>query len=62
MYEGVTHAPIMFAAHNEWINWISDRFDGVELESGCKLETVQAGRGADNTIKDQNWFIEYDLY
>jgi pimeloyl-ACP methyl ester carboxylesterase len=62
MYEGVTHSPIMFAAHNEWINWISDRFDGVELESGCKLETVQAGRGADNTIKDQNWFIEYDLY
>jgi pimeloyl-ACP methyl ester carboxylesterase len=62
MYEGVTHAPIMYAAHNEWINWISDRFDGVELESGCKLETVQAGRGADNTIKDQNWFIEYDLY
>jgi hypothetical protein len=62
MYEGVTHAPIMFAAHNEWINWISDRFDGVELESGCKLETVRAGRGADSTIKDQNWFIEYDLY
>jgi pimeloyl-ACP methyl ester carboxylesterase len=61
MYEGVTHAPIMFAAHNEWINWISDRFDGRELEEGCKMEIVRAGRGAENTIKDQNWFMEYSL-
>jgi hypothetical protein len=62
MYEGVTHSPIMFAAHNQWINWISDRFDGVELDEGCKEEVVRAGRGAENTLKDQNWFIEYSLY
>lgn len=62
MYEGVTHAPIMYAANNQWRDWIADRFDGVELESGCETETVQASRGAENTLKDQNWFIEYDLY
>jgi hypothetical protein len=59
MYEGVTHAPIMYAAHTQWTDWIADRFDGVELEGGCKMETVRARRGADHTLKDQNWSILY---
>lgn len=62
LYKGVTHAPVMFAAHNEWINWISARFDGVELEDGCKKETIEAERGPKNTIKDQNWFMAWDQY
>jgi len=59
MYEGVTHAPIMYAAHDQWRDWIADRFDGVELDNGCKMETVRAVRGADHTQKDQNWSIQH---
>ena len=59
MYEGVTHAPIMYAAHNQWRDWIADRFDGVELEKKCKTETVRSRRGADHTQKEQNWSILY---
>lgn len=62
VYEGVTHSPIMYSAQNQWRDWIADRFDGVELEGGCGIETVRAGRGEGNTVKDQNWFIEFGLY
>jgi pimeloyl-ACP methyl ester carboxylesterase len=59
VYEGVTHAPIMYAAHDQWTGWIADRFDGVELEKECQTETVRSRRGADHMIKDQNWSILY---
>jgi len=59
VYEGVTHSPIMYAAHNQWRDWIADRFDGVELEDECKTETVRSRRGAEHTVKDQNWSILY---
>jgi len=57
VYEGVTHSPIMYASHDQWTGWIADRFDGVQTEEGCKMETVQSRRG--HTLKDQEWFIQY---
>ncbi|KAM0718136.1 hypothetical protein Q7P37_006468 [Cladosporium fusiforme] len=61
MYKGVTHAPIMFAAHHQWLQWIEDRFEGVGVEEGCHMEVVEAGRGEMNTVKEQQWEIEFAL-
>lgn len=61
-YEAVTHAPVLYAGQYVYLDWIRDRFEGVNVPQGCKMETLRPARGIPNIQKDQNWFIEYDVY
>jgi pimeloyl-ACP methyl ester carboxylesterase len=61
-YEGVGHSPVMFAGQIEWLDWIADRFKGVPARRGCSMETIVAGRGTANFVKNNNWFMEWNEY
>ena len=61
-WEGITHVPVLYAGQHLYLDWIRDRFSGVEVTKGCKLSTVSPARGVQNIQKDQNWFLEWDVY
>jgi hypothetical protein len=49
-----------------FLDWIYDRFAGVEAPAGCNIETLKPSRGMASTQfdgwGDQTWFLEYDEY
>lgn len=61
-YEGITHVPALYAQQYRWLQWIGDRFAGVQIPKQCQQETLGPVRGVQNIVKNQKWFIEYDLY
>ncbi|KAK6428335.1 hypothetical protein LTR95_015521 [Oleoguttula sp. CCFEE 5521] len=61
-YTGVGHSQVMPAGQNEWLGWISDRFEGKRQRDGCELAVVGPVREAASVVKNQNWFIEYNQY
>jgi pimeloyl-ACP methyl ester carboxylesterase len=61
-YQGITHVPALYAQQYRWLQWIEDRFSGVKIAKGCQQETLSPARGTQNIVKNQKWFLEYDLY
>lgn len=43
-YANVTHVPAMYASQRVWLDWITDRFAGVETPSGCRQSRVESAR------------------
>lgn len=43
-YANVTHVPAMYASQRVWLDWITDRFAGVETPSGCRRSRVESAR------------------
>ena len=35
-FPGVTHDPVLFASQRIWLDWIAERFNGVEVKRGCE--------------------------
>ena len=54
----VTHAPALGASQRVWMDWIADRFKGVEVEKGYKTSTLSSARLAAVYHKEQNWYLE----
>ena len=54
----VTHAPAMGASQRLWMDWIADRFAGVEVKSGYKESQLASARPATAYHKEQNWYLE----
>lgn len=61
-YEGISHTPVLYAGQHVYLDWIRDRFEGVEMAKGCVQETYNPVRGLKNIVRDQDWFLMYDLY
>ncbi|KAK3652723.1 hypothetical protein LTR56_005017 [Elasticomyces elasticus] len=65
-YHNVTHTPVMMAAHHIWMDWIHDRFAGLEVPKGCVQQTLSPPRGINGAQfrgwMSQTWFVEYDVY
>lgn len=40
------------------MDWIADRFKGVEVEKGYKTSTFSSARPAAVYHKEQNWYLE----
>ncbi|KAL9041867.1 MAG: hypothetical protein Q9180_000991 [Flavoplaca navasiana] len=54
----VTHAPALGASQRLWMDWICDRFGGVEVESCYKESQLASARPATVYHKEQNWYLE----
>jgi hypothetical protein len=66
-YSGNYHyVPVLYAGQHIWLDWIYDRFAGVEAAAGCSIQTLKPSRDAASTDfdgwADQTWFLEYDKY
>lgn len=58
----ITHVPVLYSGQHMWLDWIQARFNGIEVPKGCQLQGYSPVRGVGNIARDQEWFIEYDLY
>ncbi|KAL8848364.1 MAG: hypothetical protein Q9221_006613 [Calogaya cf. arnoldii] len=54
----VTHAPALGASQRLWMDWISDRFRGVEVVSCYKESRLASAQPATVYHKEQNWYLE----
>lgn len=43
-FANVTHVPLTYASQRVWLDWIRDRFAGVEIPSGCRRSRVESAR------------------
>lgn len=60
--EGVGHVPVLFAGQQIWLDWIADRFDGVEITEGCTFETPTAELEVEAYQADIGYTLQYALY
>ncbi|KAK5135731.1 hypothetical protein LTR08_004717 [Meristemomyces frigidus] len=65
-WENITHVPVLYAGQHLWLDWIRDRFAGVEAPKGCSTQTMKPpsrinGAGFKGWAS-QTWFLEYDVY
>ena len=55
---GVTHVPAMYAGQRIWLDWIADRFRGVEIRAGYeRLEAQELPRPLESYQMQPNWTI-----
>ncbi|KAL9035098.1 MAG: hypothetical protein Q9180_005039 [Flavoplaca navasiana] len=57
-WEGIAHNPVMFAAQQVWLQWISDRFMGRPVESGCQESKQSPFLPQQRYKEDANWIVE----
>ncbi|KAK3707062.1 hypothetical protein LTR37_012394 [Vermiconidia calcicola] len=61
-FENITHVPVLYAGQHVWLDWIHDRFAGVEVPNGCVEKLHKPSRGVRSAefegFHDQTWFIE----
>ena len=53
----ITHTPALNASQRIWMDWIAERFRGVEVEGGYKLVKPKLVRPVKAYAKEQNWWI-----
>lgn len=54
----VKHAPALGASQHLWMDWIADRFAGVEVPPGHQTTRLASARPSTTYHKDQNWYLE----
>ena len=54
----VRHAPALGASQRLWMDWIADRFAGVEVPTGYRTSRLESARPSTAYHKDQNWYLE----
>ncbi|KAL8916016.1 MAG: hypothetical protein Q9208_008747 [Pyrenodesmia sp. 3 TL-2023] len=54
---GVTHAPALTASHRIWMDWITDRFAGRELQPGLRRTKLPPAKPVENYQPEQNWYV-----
>ncbi len=54
----VRHAPALGASQRLWMDWIADRFAGLEVPPGHRTSRLKSARP--NTVyhEEQNWYLE----
>lgn len=57
-FANVTHVPLVFASQGVWLDWIKDRFAGVETPSGCRRSRVESARPYYEYQKELNWLLQ----
>lgn len=62
LLDGVGHVPVMFAGQQIWLDWIADRFNGVEVSEGCTSETLEADLEVEAYQVDMGYTLQYALY
>lgn len=40
-FKDVSHTPVMYVAQQVWLDWLADRFAGVEARKGCRYENLE---------------------
>lgn len=56
--EGATHGTIMYAGQQIWLEWVADRFNGVEIEKGCTKRTVKSVRPVGSYQKELKYYLQ----
>ena len=56
IYSNVTHAPIVWAGQQRYLDWIAKRFDGEAAASGLVKEQVSSLRSWDKYQAEQNFY------
>ena len=54
----VRHAPALGASQRLWMDWIADRFSGLEVPPGHRTSRLTSPRPSTAYHKDQNWYLE----
>ena len=55
---GVTHAPALPASQRLWMDWIGDRFAGVEAKPGFQQQKISSPRPVEAYHGDPNFYLE----
>ena len=56
-FANVTHVPVVYASQRVWLDWIRDRFAGVETPSGCRRSRVESARPYYEYQQEVIWFL-----
>ena len=56
-FANVTHGPTLYASQRIWLDWIEDRFAGVETPQGCRRSSYKSARPYQYYQQELNWFI-----
>ena len=54
----VGHAPALGASQRLWMDWIADRYNGLEVPLGHRTSRLTSPRPSTTYHKDQNWYLE----
>ena len=54
---GQNHNPSLYASQRVWLQWIEDRFNGVEVEQGCRMSNLTARRA--EVQLPERFLVEY---
>ena len=54
---GQNHNPSLYASQRVWLQWIEDRFNGVEVEQGCRMSNLTSRFG--NPQLPERFLVEY---
>lgn len=57
-FEGVTHVPVLYAGQRVWLDWIADRFAGVEVGEGCAVVNYTSVRDVGFYQREMDYFLE----
>lgn len=57
-FPGVDHSSVLFVSQRLWIEWIADRFAGIEVKKGCHRSVFESARPSKSYQKQLNWFLE----
>ena len=60
--EGVTHVPALYAGQQIWLNWIQERFMGMEVEAGCERNTYSPALDISAYRAQPAYFLERPQY
>ncbi|KAL9016470.1 MAG: hypothetical protein Q9185_006187 [Variospora sp. 1 TL-2023] len=56
-FQGATHVPVMFASQRLWLDWIGERFEGREIDEGCRTDQYSSARPLEYYQAEQTWFL-----
>lgn len=54
----VGHTPALGASQRLWMDWIADRFNGLEVSPGHHTSRITSARPSTTYHKEQNWYLE----
>lgn len=54
----VRHAPALGASQRVWMDWIADRFAGLEVPPGRRTSRLKSARPSTVYHKEKNWYLE----
>jgi len=61
-FEGVSHVPVLYAGQQVWLDWIAERFNGVQARGGCQRTHYQPQLSVGSYQKEVALFLQYPMY